>query len=131
MCAMRMHVTNFFLEGLTKEYTVSDLVMGFDTTFNTKVNTGSLLQGNLYVDTTVTPVVSWWKGPASGHKFTMFTGGSDDTSMAGAIYAMDGSSQIWLTNMMYVSNGTFVPVSWYNEANGMIQTFAIPGLEMY
>ena len=122
-----MQVSQYFLEGLTKQYTVSDLVMGFDTTFNAKVNTGSLLQGNLYVDTTCTPVVSWWKGPASGHTFTIFTGAAQP-NMVGAIYAMDDSSQIFLTNNLYLNNGTFIPVKWYNEANGMVQTFAIPGL---
>lgn len=130
MRAMRMQVSYYFLEGLTKQYLVSDLVMGFDTTFNTKVNTGSLLQGNLYVDTTVTPVISWWKGPASGHTFTVFTG-AGQANMAGAIYSMDDSNSIFLTNKLYLSNGTFIPVKWYNEANGMIQTFAIPNLQTW
>jgi len=45
---------------------------------------------------------------------------------------MDDSNQIWLTNQMYSAVAqAFVPVPWYNEANGMVQTFAIPGLEQY
>jgi len=72
--AMRFHVTDYLLGGLVQTYKVSDLVKGYDTTLNAKVNTGSLLQGNLYVDTTVTPILSWFKGPASGHQWTMFTG---------------------------------------------------------
>jgi len=36
-----------------------------------------------------------------------------------------------LTNNLYQANGTSTPVKWYNEANGMIQTFAIPSLETY
>jgi len=74
MKAMRNHVAYFFLEGITKQYLVKDLIMGYDTKYNMKVNTGSLLQGNLYVDSTVTPILNWFKGPASGHSFTMFTG---------------------------------------------------------
>jgi len=74
LTAMRFHVSSFLLEGVTKTYKVTDLVKGYETTLISKVNTGSLLQGNLYVDSTVTPIFSFFKGPASGHKYTMFTG---------------------------------------------------------
>lgn len=59
----------------------------------------------------------------------MFTGNGAPRS-AGGIYEMDGSSTIYLTNNLYVSNGTFIPVQWYNEEAG-IQTFAVPGLETF
>lgn len=129
MSMMRDHVTYFLLEGPTKQYTVKNLIMGYDTAYNSKINTGDLLRGNLYVDTTVTPVLSWWKGPVSGHSFTLFTG-SGTPSTVGSLYQMDGSNTIWLRNNLYLSNGTFLPVQWLNEANGP-QYFAIPNLEAY
>jgi len=132
MLAMRQHVLYYLLEGPVKEYTVGDLIQGYTTTFNAKLNTGSLLQGNLYVDASVTPVLPWWQGPASGHTFTMFAGETSAPGQVGAIYQMDDTNQIWLTNQMYSAvTQAFAPVPWYNEANGMVQTFAVPGLEAY
>jgi len=134
MQAMRLHVLHYLLEGPTKTYKVNDLIRGYDTTLNAKFNTGSLAQGNLYVDGCVTPVLNWWKGPASGHTFTMFTG-QGAASQVGAIYQMDDSNSIWLTNQLYSATTpttyAFKSVPWYNEATGMVQTFAIPGFEAY
>ena len=67
MKGMRDHSVNFLLEGLTREYPVSDLVQGCTAPLTTKINTGDVLRGNLYIDDLVTPIINWWQGPASGH----------------------------------------------------------------
>lgn len=84
-----------------------------------------MLQGNLYVDSVVTPILDYWKGPAANHNFTMFTG-QESVSTVGQIYSMDNDSPyIWLTNKMYTSTG-FVNAKWYNEANLIPQFFSVP-----
>ena len=119
LTAMRQHVTHNLWGGLTKTYTIGDLVQGFKTDLAAKINTGPLSDGNLYVDDTVTPVINWWMGPASDHSYTMMTGGTDNrTNQAGQIYNMDGNENSWiyLRNNLYTSSG-WVEVPWYNEAN--------------
>jgi len=58
----------------------------------------------------------------------MLTGESSPSSV-GAITAMDGENQIWLTNQLYTpKNSTWTPVKWTNEANGRYpQYFGVPG----
>lgn len=131
--SMRQHMMNFVLGGLTKTYTVSDLIVGTTTTLNQRINTGSLLQGNLYVDDLVTPIIPWWQGPASGHSYTIMTGEgvNDPTSKVGSIYWQDGDNYIWLTNNLWTEAG-WTSVKWFNEANGNSpQYLAIPGYESY
>ena len=71
---VRFHLTNYLLDGLTKEYKISELVKGFTTKLSDKINTGDQMQGNLYIDDVVTPVLNYWKGPTSGRSFTMMQG---------------------------------------------------------
>lgn len=132
MQTLRQHTMNYLLEGLTKEYLVSDLIQGGTTGLNQKINTGDLLRGNLYIDDMVTPIIPFWQGPASGHNFTMLTG-EGSTSNVGIIYEMDNSNYIWLTNQMWdPSTNSFKSVQWVNEANGEYpQFFAAPGYEIY
>jgi hypothetical protein len=70
-------VTYFALDGITKNYTVSDLVEGYTSevtdAFN-KMGSSSTLKGNLMLDTTVTPVLNLWKGPTADRTYTLFTG---------------------------------------------------------
>lgn len=101
---MRLHVANFLCEGLTKEYKLGDLVLGYTTNLSAKINTGTLERGNLYIDDVVTPILDWWKGPASGHNFTMLTG-KDELDRVGSIYNMDGLNEpyVWLKNSLWTS----------------------------
>lgn len=104
--------------GLTKTRTVNDLLFGFNTDLNSLINTGDLLRGNLYVDSVVTPVCNWWKGPAADNTYTMINGQSD-INQAGQIYSMNDNSIIWLANSLYTVNttnptGQWLTVDWYN-----------------
>jgi hypothetical protein len=58
--------------GITKTYTQWDLVTGFSTDFDAKINTGSFLLGNIYVDDVVTPFLNLWHGPTANRRITFF-----------------------------------------------------------
>lgn len=68
-------------------------------------------------------------GPAANHNYTMFTG-QQAASEVGSLYAVDGDqTYIWMTNKLYTPTNGFIPVQWYNEANGGPQPLAVPGYE--
>jgi hypothetical protein len=47
---MKYHTSEWLLDGIIADYTPDDLVIGFDTTIASKINTGTLLNGNIWVD---------------------------------------------------------------------------------
>lgn len=47
---MQYHTSEWLLDGIIADYTPDDLVIGFDTTIASKINTGTLLNGNIWVD---------------------------------------------------------------------------------
>lgn len=109
------------------------MVTGFTTDFNAKINTGSFLNGNLYVDDVVTPFLNLWMGPTANRRITMFQGereiGADETEPyenaqfwpqdAAAVREIDNDgANIWLTQQLW-TGADFEPVSWYNEKVGM------------
>lgn len=107
---MRFHVANFLFEGTTKRYNGGDLVQGFNSDFNLKINQGNLLQGNLYIDGVTTPIINWWMGPAANHNYTMFTG-QQEASEVGSVYAVDGDgTYIWMKNNLYTPTNGFISV---------------------
>lgn len=75
---LEWQATEWLTEGITSQKNLKDLIMGYDTNFVDKINTGSLLVGNIYVDTEITPFLNLWKGPTSGRRIEMFKGMQDD-----------------------------------------------------
>jgi len=49
-------------------------VEGFDTVIASKINRGSVLNGNIYVDPAVTPFLNTVRGPMSENEISVATG---------------------------------------------------------
>lgn len=73
-------VSEFLLEGFVKNYTVMDLINGFDTPIVSKINKGSMLKGNLYISGTVTPLLNSMTGPYSNVDWKVGTGNNTSNS---------------------------------------------------
>lgn len=87
------------------------MIKGFRTEFVKLINTGDLREGNIWVDSEVTPFLTNWMGPTYNRAITMFQGqrttGSDDPDVeeqpvfwpedAGAVTEIDSDgAYIWL-----------------------------------
>jgi hypothetical protein len=76
-------VTYYGLNGITKEYTIRDLVEGFqsDTTeaFNA-MGSNDTLKGNLMLDPTVTPIYNYENGPTANRIYALFSGRGKDVN---------------------------------------------------
>ena len=84
---MRWHVTEFLFGGSNKQYLAGDLIKGYKTNLTERVNTGDLLQGNLYVDDEVTPIMNKWMGPnKQGNNYTLMTGALDNLDGIGVLH---------------------------------------------
>jgi len=53
---MQYHTSEWLMNGILANYSAQDLVMGFNTNIVSKINSGSILNGNLYVSAEVTPL---------------------------------------------------------------------------
>jgi len=62
------------MNGILATYSAQDLVSGFNTDIVSKINTGSILNGNLWVASDVTPLFNTQSGPMSNNKVTIMTG---------------------------------------------------------
>jgi len=72
---MQYHTSEWLMNGILANYTAQDLVMGFNTSpIFSKINSGSTLNGNLYVSTEVTPLFNTQSGPLSNNEVTILTG---------------------------------------------------------
>jgi len=121
---MRWHVTEFLMGGPNKSYKAKDLIQGYTTEINKRVNTGSLLLGNLYVDNVVTPILNTWTGPTSGQNFTVMTG-QEAIDGVGVVRNANNQVYLYLNQSMY--NGTmFTSVPWYNENLGSLMQLYDP-----
>ena len=94
---MKMHIFEYLLGGSTVTKTARELIFGYDTDLTDKINEGDLLRGNLYVDSTVTPVLNNFMGPTSGRKYTLLTG-LENVEEAGIIYQIDSDGPYALLN---------------------------------
>ena len=90
----------YLLGGGQATYSARDLIFGFESKVTDNVNKGSLLQGNLYVDNTVTPVLNYFMGPTSGRKYKLLTG-KEDVTEASTIYSIDGYDTALLKEKMW------------------------------
>jgi hypothetical protein len=129
--------------GATSKLSKWDLVTGFETDFTTLINTGDLREGNIYVDSEVTPFLNHWMGPTYNRAITMLQGerttGSDPDveenavfwpQDAGAVREIDSDgAYIWLNQWLYTGvendNNGFEQVKWYNEAVGVTYLYDI------
>lgn len=55
---MSYHTSEWLLNGVLATYTPAEMISGFDTIITSKINTGSDLLGNIYVDPVVTPLLN-------------------------------------------------------------------------
>lgn len=64
---MSYHTSEWLLNGILETYTPEEMVVGFETIIASKINRGSTLLGNIYVDPIVTPLFNKVKGAMSNN----------------------------------------------------------------
>jgi hypothetical protein len=92
------------LDGTLAKYKVSEMIYGWETDLSDKINTGDLLKGNLYVDSTITPVSNMWKGPTANRRWTLMTGDVDYTLTAVIHNVDDDGMYLWLNYETFDGN---------------------------
>jgi len=118
-------------EGLTKNYTVRDMVYPTISNLTDKLNSGSMTKGNLYIDPVTTPVVNNIYGATALRSFYLLTGVNYDN--LGQMYETvdtvgmirdidDGNGYIWLRQMLF-DGVDWNSAMWYDEDVGLQYTY--------
>ena len=118
---MQYHTSEWLMNGIIETYTAQELAGGFDTIITSKINTGSVLNANIYVDSTVTPMLNSINGPMSSLQATVSTG--SQSKFMGQYETLNGWSHGFYFNKLFIgstgSENPWATVPWiYQNSAG-------------